>query len=196
MSPGPSLAVILGVAAQSGPRAAAFASWAHATGVGFWATVSLSGWSYLLARAPNVARGVTLIASLYLMSLAYTLWRRAQALKSGSDARVRPTAQSDPHDTLKASLAGLFISISNPKLLIFFTTIYPQVLPEQTDGVSFALAVLIPTVIDGAWYHATSNLSAKVGLLSAIGRHQRLVALLNALVFLLISVRGLWGALS
>ena len=67
MSPGPSLAVILGIAAQSGPSSAALASWAHAIGVGVWATLSLSGWSYLLTRAPEIAQWLTLIASLYLM---------------------------------------------------------------------------------------------------------------------------------
>lgn len=195
MSPGPSLMVILGVAAREGPRAAALASWAHACGVGLWAALSLSGWSYTLSALPTIARLISACASAYLIYLAYQLMREALARGPRAGSSLAEPSSESPSEfrgARNAIMAGFLISISNPKLLIFFTSIYPQVIPHQeVSGATLWIALLTPLLIDGAWYHLVSALSSRSGLLSALERHQRLIATLTALLFVGVALKGL-----
>ena len=203
LTPGPSLMVILSVAAREGARAGALASWAHAVGVGLWATLSLSGWSYTLRALPELVRWVSAGASAYLIFLASRLEREALspappplAPHSHSHPRGGDGVARDPHTERSgawgAPLAGFMISVSNPKLLLFFTSIYPQVLPPHPiSGASLWIALLTPVVVDGAWYHLASSLSSRAGLLGALERQRRLVAALSALLFLGVALQGL-----
>ena len=201
MSPGPSLFVILGVTTQNSYKAGIIASWTHAIGVGLWASLSLSGWHVLILSHPLIAQIISQIAALYLIYLALRLY-----LSKVDEATDTPTHElTDTHSKdnppltwkmmTQAGLAGFSISISNPKLLLFFSAIYPQVLPSSMGQKEIILALLIPIVIDGAWYHLVTIASHRLGLLKWLYKYQRPVMLMTALVFLFIAIRTSFTAM-
>lgn len=197
MSPGPSLAVILGVATQHGVRGAILASWAHALGVALWASLSLCGWQYTLEHAPKMAQVLTVLASIYLIYLAILLILGLRDFEQSESITIEEDHQIlERHHAQKAALSGLMISISNPKLLIFFTTIYPQVIPHKTTGMMLIIAILIPMIIDGAWYHFIATISARMGLLKVLERHRKSILLIHAVLFFFIASQGIWQTIT
>ena len=204
MSPGPSLMVILGVASEYGSKAGVLCSWAHALGVGLWAALSVSTW-YLLtddqsALSSLIRSAVLLIASFYLIYVSIKIFRQlwlTMRLKRDAPSRSEenlPRTQSPDIETrrvLSAGKAGLSIAVANPKLLVFFSAIYPQVLPSQLSLFQLLTAVTIPILIDGLWYHFVTLFSGRLGLLRAIQKYQNVTQGVMASLLLMIGVSSL-----
>lgn len=198
MSPGPSLFVILNIAAQYGVKIAICAAWSHALGIGLWASLSLLIWTTALNHYPLLSQGLSLIASLYLIYMSYGL---LHSIHGESQELISANFSKDPHQSLategesnayiSACVTGLSIALANPKILLFFTVLYPQLTPQTLDGGTAFLAVSIPVLVDGCWYQLITIFSAKLGLLTFIQRFNRLTTIVMALVLILITLRTL-----
>lgn len=198
LSPGPSLLVILGLMARYGARVAILAAWAHAFGVGIWALITLSGWSAISNYAPWATATISTAGALYLIYLAWTFMRReAQLFTESSGLEETEHAPEAPlatsritlTETIKRASPGLMIALSNPKLMIFFTAIYTQVLPQRPSETERFVACITPLLIDGAWYSAVALGASRWGLLSYLSRHERAVRYLTAALFLMIAAQ-------
>ena len=187
MSPGPSLFVILGVAGQSGKKAGVAAAWGHAVGVGFWAMLSLSSWGLLTQSAPAWIRELlTTLACLYLLFLAFRIGFAAYQNQITNHSNEVPTSQSAKQSMRKHALTGLSIAIANPKLLLFFIAIYPQVIPSMPSMNEKIIAVITPLFIDGLWYHGATLTSERLGLIKLLHRYQRTTLALTAFILLIL----------
>lgn len=189
-SPGPSLFVILGVAGQRGTGAGIRASWGHACGVGLWALLSLASWRALMSMTPSLTRVLSIVASLYLYSLAVRSLSSALLHPSSPEAEAAPSKTRE-EASQRSSIAGFSIAISNPKLLLFFSAIYPQVLPARLTPTEMIFALLLPILIDGLWYHIVTLISAKLGIISLLNRARRYTHALIGLLFIFIATRSL-----
>jgi threonine/homoserine/homoserine lactone efflux protein len=193
MSPGPSLFVILNIAVQSSVSNAICAAWAHALGIGLWATLSLSAWHFALNYSASISEGLSLLASLYLLYMAYTLILslREPSTLNIDEGRQKNTVKVQIHSKRSAFKAGLSIALANPKILLFFSVIYPQILPQDLLLVDGLTAISVPLIIDGTWYHMITRFSAKLGLLKLIDRYKRVTTLVMTILFLFIALRTL-----
>ena len=193
MSPGPSLFVILNIAAQSSVTNAICAAWAHALGIGLWATLSLSAWHFALNYSASISQGLSLLASLYLLYMAYTLISslRDRSTLTIDEDRQNQSLKVQIHSKRSAFKAGLSIALANPKILLFFSVIYPQIMPQNLQTIDALTAISVPLIIDGAWYHTITSFSAKLGLLTLIDRYKRVTILVMAILFLFIALRTL-----
>ena len=200
MSPGPSLMVILGVGSEYGPRAGVISSWSHALGVGLWAALSVSAW-YLLtdtqsALSEMISASVLLVASSYLIYVGLSMCRQLFTDEPSGDDHSSSSDETVSHQSrssarLSASRAGLSIAVANPKLLLFFSAIYPQVLPKMLSPVECLIAISVPILIDGLWYHLITLFSDRLGLLSALQRYRKVTQGLMAALLLMIGVNSL-----
>ena len=201
MSPGPSIVVILGVATRGGVRAALLASWTHALGVALWALLTLYGWRLVVTHTPWAAQTISLMGSGYLIYLAYQMWSEAHRGLPQPDHVVHADHNLDV--TKKTSIvhdgiAGFVIAISNPKLILFFTAIYTQVLPITPSPQDQVLALVIPTVIDGSWYSFAVVMASRFGLLSFLETHKVKTLYITSILLVFISLHtlneylGLW----
>ena len=205
MTPGPSVVVILGVATRSGLRAAILASWAHAFGVALWAFLTLYGWRLIVTHTPWAAHTISLLGAAYLIYLAYQMWSEAardqsqHALEHSSDTRssvptatlTQPIKHRNKAHLSRDGLAGLMIAISNPKLILFFTAIYTQVLPLNPSPSDQVLALMTPTLIDGAWYSFAVIMASRFGLLSFLERHKVKTLYVTSALLIMISIHTL-----
>lgn len=202
MSPGPSLIVMLRITAHDGTRAAIFAAWAHALGVGMWAALTLGGWSAISRYAPWATTLISLAGALYLIYLAYlTIQPEERRVALHHDEPLRDDApiaevQLNTRGLIHRAMPGLVIAVSNPKLMIFFTAIYTQVLPSAPSHGDQAIACLTPMIIDGAWYTLVAVSAARWGVIDLLTRYRRAVNYLSAALFVSIAAHTVFEVIS
>lgn len=149
MSPGPSFLVTMrtavGRSRADGLRVA--------LGLGFgtviWVSATLSGLDALFHLLPWLFVAMKLAGALYLLWLAITLWRHA----------ADPVALDAPAATTRGSafLEGLFTQLSNPKVAVFFGSIFVAMVPaDRPAWMSFALVAIVG-FNEVAWYSAVAT---------------------------------------
>ena len=176
MSPGPSLAVILQNRVQKSLSDALIASWAHAAGIFFWALSACTILGSLFQRIPIVKNYLTIAGAAFLIYLAIKSWGSHSSPDSTQNTQL-PAAW----------LTGISISLLNPKIFVFFTALFSQLIPE---GVSVATLLGMATVaglVDGIWYSFVSLLVGHIGLDKSLSRHRVLLNRTSAGFYLIIA---------
>jgi threonine/homoserine/homoserine lactone efflux protein len=180
MSPGPSLAVILQNRVQRCLRDALVASWAHAAGIFFWALVASTTLGALFQRIPTLKTSLTLAGATFLVYLAIKSWGN-----HGSE-------DNDRNNRLPAAwLSGLSISLLNPKILLFFTALFSQFIPEGVGFITLLALATVAGLVDGIWYSFVSLLVGRSGLEKSLRRHNLLLNRISAGFYLIIAALSL-----
>lgn len=100
-------------------------------GLGFgatsWVLASMLGLGLVLHRFPALLTGMTLAGGLYLIYTAWQIWR-------GADAPLAETSA-----TANGFWAGYLLNVSNPKPILFFTSLFLSVFPEPFTPASGAV---------------------------------------------------------
>jgi len=176
MSPGPSLAVILQNRVQRGLGDALIASWAHAAGVFFWALAACTILGSLFQRIPAVKNYLTLAGAAFLIYLAIKSWGSHRSKDSAPDTRL-PAAW----------LTGISISLLNPKIFVFFTALFSQLIPEGAGAATLLGMAAVAGSVDGLWYSFVSLLVGHIGLEKSLSRHSVLLSRATAGFYLIIA---------
>src|SRR5262245_47840081 len=146
MSPGPSF-IVVARAAVAGTRGhGVLAALGMGAGGAFFALAALLGLQLILLAVPSIYRALQLLGALYLIFLAYKLWRAApEPLDLSVGAAPRSSA-------LQAFALGLATQLSNPKTAIVYASVFSAALPQHTSWLLAAL--LVPTIfaIEFGWY--------------------------------------------
>jgi threonine/homoserine/homoserine lactone efflux protein len=176
MSPGPSLAVILQNRLQRGLGDALAASWAHAAGIFIWALAASTTLGMLFRLIPALQTSITLTGAAFLIYLAIMSWRGPR--NDAGDRQPRLPA---------AWLTGLSISLLNPKILIFFTALFSQLIPEEAGVMTLVGMAVVAGLVDGTWYSTVSLLVGYAGLEEGLGRHRLLLNRAAACMYLAVA---------
>lgn len=161
LTPGPATATVLRVTARDGRAAAYRAVLGHSGGVLLWAALSAVGVSSLIL-ASEVAYDALKIggaAVLIYLGLRSLLKRRRGADEVGQEAagRVRRPA---------GFRSGLVTGASNPKLAVFFVSLFPQFLTPGAAVLPAALAMAATIVaIDILWFSVLIYLTDRASAL-------------------------------
>src|SRR5258705_8310028 len=125
-SPGPSTVLIIQTAAGSGRRAGLLAAFAMMLGALAWATMALYGLQALFARFDWLYLAFRIGGAAYLLYLAVMLWRGAGAPLPEMASRLeRATSR-------QVFLRAFLLQMSNPKIMVFFGSIFLSLLPAQS----------------------------------------------------------------
>ena len=176
MSPGPSMAVILQNRIQRSLRDALVASWAHAAGIFFWALAAGTTLGTLFQLLPATKTFLTLSGSIFLIYLAIKSWASRGDVSSQQSVRL-PAAW----------FTGISISLLNPKILVFFTALFSQFIPEGGSFFTFFGMALVAGLVDGAWYSFVSLLIGHTGLENRLVRHRNLLNRSAAGLYLIVA---------
>jgi threonine/homoserine/homoserine lactone efflux protein len=151
MSPGQAFVVVSRTALQSGRGAGIAAALGMGVGILPWAIGAMLGLAVLFDRLPWLYAGLRVAGGLYLLYVAFNVWRHAAApIAEGHEAR---------RDTPMAAFRkGLFTQVANPKVAIFFASIFVAVLPPGAPLWLDLLILGILAVNEVAWYTAVSVL--------------------------------------
>ncbi len=137
-SPGPSTVLVIQTAAVAGRRGGLLAALAMMVGALLWATAALYGLQALFARFDWLYLAFRTGGAVYLVYLAIMLWRHARdpLPESATGASVHLSGW-------RVFLRALLLQLSNPKIMVFFGSIFlsvlPQHLPAWIDGTVLAI---------------------------------------------------------
>src|SRR5262245_32453801 len=144
MSPGPAFVLITRTAAATTRTSALKAAAGTVVASVTWAAAALLGLQVIFMRAASLYRGLQVVGGVYLAILGLAMWRHAP---DAPDA----TPESGP-EMRDAFRRGLLLGLSNPKVVLFFGTIFTTAFAPSTPAAVKWAAVLIVLCNESAWY--------------------------------------------
>ena len=144
-SPGPSTVLVVQTAAVSGRRGGLIAAFAMMLGAVAWAAAALYGLQALFAHFTWLYRVFQIAGGLFLIYVAVMIWRHArdplpelETVARGSDRQIFTRA--------------LLLQLSNPKIMVFFGSIFLSVLPQDLPGWMQAAVLVLVAFDEFAWF--------------------------------------------
>lgn len=125
ISPGPAVLMSARTGMSEGLRTGAILALGLAAGALVWASAALFGLALLFKVAPSLLWGMKIAGALYLLRMAYVMWREAdRPFDTGQAGRP-------PRSAASAFRLGLFTQLSNPKPAVFFSAIFIGTVPQD-----------------------------------------------------------------
>jgi threonine efflux protein len=149
MSPGPAFVMITRISAAHSRPAALAAAGGAALGVLVWATAATLGIQVILARAMWLYELMQIAGGLYLLWLGVAAWRHGSHATTTSNAA---TSLSAP----RAFRIGLLTNLSNPKVIVFFGSIFVALFAPGTPLWVRLAALAIVAFNEIAWYSSVA----------------------------------------
>ena len=144
-SPGPSTVLVVQTAAVSGRRGGLIAALAMMLGAVAWAAAALYGLQALFAEFAWLYRVFQVAGGLFLIYLAIQMWRHAH----DPLPEFAPAARgSDKQIFVRA----LLLQLSNPKIMVFFGSIFLSVLPQHMPGWMQAAVLALVAFDEFTWF--------------------------------------------
>lgn len=146
-SPGPSTVLVIQTAAVAGRQGGLLAAFAMMVGALAWAAAALYGLQALFARFEWLYVGFRIGGALFLLYLAVTIWRHAK--DPLPEIAVDRTANMTGW---QGFLRALLLQLSNPKIMVFFGSIFLSVLPQDTPGWMDGAVLAIVAANEFCWF--------------------------------------------
>ena len=188
-SPGPNFLAVTQAAVGGSRRQGVATALGVASGSTVQALLAATGVGLLLAHAGSVQRLVALLGGAYLLWVARAIWRQARShAVSPSVGAVRAISWR------AAYRGGLLTNLTNPKALVFFSTIFTALVgPGLPAELRFAAVGLI-CLLSTSWHLALATLFTQASVRAAYTRARRPLLRVTALAIGGFGVRLLWGA--
>ena len=146
-SPGPSTVLVIQSAAVGGRRGGLLAALAMALGALVWAMAALLGLQALFTHFDWLYAVFRFAGAVFLLYLALMLWRHARdPLPDLAAGAVAPVSGR------QGFVRALALQLSNPKVMVFFGSIFLSVLPPEMPGWMVAAVLAIVTVNEFTWF--------------------------------------------
>ncbi len=150
-SPGPSFVVVMRETLSRGTLSGVWCAFGLGLGTLIWAAAAWFGLAALFAAAPWLYAGLKLVGAAYLIYLAVQLWRHAgdpPPRMAGVDtATTRPST-----DAVSSLRRGVLTQLANPKVAVFFGSIFLALLPPDPAPVVLLAVFAIVFVNEVGWY--------------------------------------------
>ncbi|MBS0221160.1 MAG: LysE family translocator [Proteobacteria bacterium] len=145
-SPGPSFVLVAQTAVGSGRRAGVLAAFAMMLGAVAWAAAALFGLQALFARFEWLYIAMRIGGGLYLLYLAVMMWRHAP------EPLPEPSAAGRKTGAMQGFVRALLLQLGNPKVMVFFGSIFLALLPADPPGWMQAATLAIVAFNEFTWY--------------------------------------------
>ena len=146
-SPGPSTVLVIQTAAVAGRRGGLLAALAMMVGALSWATAALFGLQALFARFEWLYLAFRIAGAIYLIYLAIQLWRHAR-----DPLPEIPTGFAARMTGWQGFLRALMLQLSNPKIMVFFGSIFLSLLPANLPPWMDAAVLAIVALNEFGWF--------------------------------------------
>ena len=144
-SPGPSTVLVVQTAAVAGRRGGLIAALAMMLGAIAWAAAALFGLEALFAQFSWLYLFFRVAGGLYLIYLAVMIWRHAR----DPLPEMAEIARAGDWQTF---VRALLLQLSNPKIMVFFGSIFLSVLPHDMPAWMQGAVLAIVAIDEFAWY--------------------------------------------
>ncbi|WP_200371948.1 LysE family transporter [Rhodovibrio salinarum] len=158
MSPGPSLVVVARSAIAGSRTRGMWVALGLGLGTLVWSLAAMFGLNALFALAPWLYTGIKVAGAIFLLYIAVMMWRHARdpvptGETMGSDSEDRPDLLKRPGAAVRL---GLLTQLSNPKVAVFFGSIFVTLLPAAPSPAVQAAVIAILCLNEVAWYTAVA----------------------------------------
>jgi RhtB (resistance to homoserine/threonine) family protein len=152
-SPGPSFVLVVQTSAVAGRRSGLLAAFAMMVGAVAWAMAALFGLQALFARFEWLYLAFQIGGALYLLYLAFMLWRHAR-----DPLPEIPVGAAGRMTGWQGFMRALLLQLSNPKIMVFFGSIFLSLLPQNPPTWVEVAVLVIVAVNEFTWYALLSLL--------------------------------------
>jgi threonine/homoserine/homoserine lactone efflux protein len=148
VSPGPSFVQVARIAVSRSRADGLAAAVGMGLGALVFALLALAGLQALLAALPGVYMALKVVGGLYLMWIAVQIWRGAhQPLEMGGDDK-----DASRRTVLQSFRQGLVTQLSNPKIVVVYSSVFAALLPAQFPLPAAMLVLAGVLVMETGWY--------------------------------------------
>lgn len=153
-SPGPTVGALVACVLTRGFRSVLPFLLAMWLGEAVWLTVAVMGLATIAAKFAMIFSVLKLLGVAYLLSLAWRMWNTTR------DTEL--TVAREPQSAWQTFLAGLMITLGNPKIAIFYLALLPSLvnlgrITVEAWGELTVLTLLILAGVDLAWSTAAAR---------------------------------------
>ncbi len=146
LSPGPDFAVVTRLSAVNGRMSGIMAALGIATANGIYIAISAIGLVAVLSALPALSTFITYAGVLYLG------WLGVKSLLS----KGKMPEKEAPINKGKAYVSGFLTSILNPKAMLYFSSVLPQVLKPQASFAATLPVMLLMCMESFLWFSLVS----------------------------------------
>ena len=181
-TPGPSLLVIVYINNRNGMISGIIASIAHGIGIFIYALISIYAISLINKNLPTITPTLQLTGALFLIFISYKM------IFFKSSEKIFQNNLQVSKKYLGSFLLGLTISIINPKILIFLTSVFSQFINDELSDYTKIGIGLLAGIIDAVWYILVSYSVNLKKLRDYIILKQKLVYFIFGIILITISI--------
>lgn len=146
VTPGANVLLVSHLSASGGFRSAAAATLGVTAGAAVWAAAAVLGVGAVFAALPAARLLLQVVGALYLLHVGLGLWRSggARSAAAGGPAAAMSFA--------KAFRLGVLTNLTNPKVALFFVSVFSASLPAHPSALLLCAAVAL-VVLNALWWH-------------------------------------------
>ncbi len=149
ISPGPAFLMVSRAAAGRSLGIGVALGAGVAIAATMWAAAASFGIALLMTQFASVYGAIQIAGGAYLIWLGVNAWRHS---RSPLVASAAPQAPGKRDGIARAVLTGAWLSLGNPKIIIFFSSIFVALLPHDAPVWVRLVAVGIVGVQEVSWY--------------------------------------------
>jgi threonine/homoserine/homoserine lactone efflux protein len=174
ISPGPAFIMVSRAAAGRSLRTAVGLGAGVAIAATLWAAAACFGIALLMTQFAPVYGAIQLAGGLYLIWLGIGAWRSAKAETKAEKAPPADAARANTCETRdgvgRAVMVGAWLSLGNPKIVVFFSSIFVALLPPHAPLWVRLAAIAIVGAQELAWYTTVAFVFSRPRVQAAYAR--------------------------
>ena len=181
-TPGPSVLVIIYINNTRGFLSGIIASLAHGLGIFIYALISIYTISLIDKNVPSLIPFIQLMGAIFLIFFSYKMMFLKTNEKHINKKFMIPKKVTD------SFFLGLITSLINPKILIFFTSIFSQFIKNDFNDYNKVGIGLLAGIIDTVWYILVSYSVNLPKLKNYIILNQKIIFLFFGFILIIFSI--------
>jgi RhtB (resistance to homoserine/threonine) family protein len=183
MSPGPSFLIVSQAAVAESRATALRLAFGLAIGTVIWAVSAMLGLKALLTAFGSLYLAMKTAGGLYLIYLAVRLWRHA------ADPLAVPLGREAPRSGIGAVRRGVLAQLANPKVAVFYGSVFVTMLPAETPGWAKLVVCAIVFTNVFVWYSLVALVLSAEQARARYARFKRWIDRASGSVLVLLGLR-------
>lgn len=145
ISPGPAVLMAARTGVTEGLRTGTFLAMGIGIGGVIWAAAALFGLALVFQAAPSLLWALKIVGGVYLIYMAWGMWR-------GADHPLDMSAATNtPRSAASAFRLGLWTQLANPKPAVLFSAIFIGTVPPGTSLWVYAALLTVVFLNETIW---------------------------------------------
>jgi len=155
----------------------------HGLGIVLWALLTATGIGLLIINNPGLFNGIRLAGAVILLFMG------ARCLLARSDTHEKINVESQEVRTTSPFRDGFLISITNPKIAIFFLALFSQFVRFDAGWIEKLVMAVTAGVVDTLWYIMVALALSHSAILPRLRRHSKHLERIFGIVLVILAIR-------